>query len=472
MPCQLGLMRRLGRTPNLQRQTAQLLVLAGLYAQVALLGGCSASAPSAELTRTSTPTQWTLVAPKGVRELPEVKALIAARATRFNVEVIEFDPAEGTAESRLASVRARLTRASAAAPTSAGATTDQLLLIGSPELLSMGPWHFEGVKQAISTDWLLTTNLEVSNATDPVSGWKEALSQPALRTVGRLPFDDTKMVSVAAQATLDHDRISQGNTGTAVLSASGTAYAWPMASARRKLQDSGWKASLYGDGGSCDALPRDFESAWQGTGATPAASLVVAAGPSYPDLNDAPSASTQPSSIFVAFTPNFAHPESLVISNLMAYRRTAAIAGFTADISASPLSPALESMVNVPRLLADGTPVGLVMESERRAYWARASGDFVAWMPIAREDRALLALSAVLYGDPALQACKTPAATRSLNDSPELTVVVTDTAFGESMTETPASMSGMSGRAIALTIALFAVLVALAAAWASRRKHA
>jgi hypothetical protein len=198
----------------------------------------------------------------------------------------------------------------------------------------------------------------------------------------------------------------------------------------------------------------------------------VAAGPSYPGLNDAPSASTQPSSIFVAFTPNFAHPESLVIANLMAYRRTAAIAGFTADISASPLSPALESMVNVPRLLADGTPVGLVMESERRAYWARASGDFVAWMPTAREDRALLVLSAVLYGDPALQACKTPAVTRSLNDSPELTVVVTDTAFGESMTETPASMSGMSGRAIALTIALFAVLVALAAVWASRRKDA
>ena len=64
------------------------------------------------------------MAPKGVRELPEVKALIAARATRFTVEVIEFDPAEGTAESRLASVRARLTKATASATASAGATTE------------------------------------------------------------------------------------------------------------------------------------------------------------------------------------------------------------------------------------------------------------------------------------------------------------------------------------------------------------
>ena len=210
------------------------------------------------------------MAPKGVRELPEVKALIAARATRFTVEVIEFDPAEGTAESRLASVRARLAKASVSATasagattesatgTTAGATTDQVLVIGSSEVISMGPWNFAGVKQPIATDWLLTTNLEVGKSVEPVTAWQAALSEPALRTVGRLPFDDTKLVSLAAQATLEHDRNSQAATGTAVLGASGTAYAWPMASARRQLQDAGWSASLYGEGGSCDGSPRGF----------------------------------------------------------------------------------------------------------------------------------------------------------------------------------------------------------------------
>jgi hypothetical protein len=154
----------------------------------------------------------------------------------------------------------------------------------------------------------------------------------------------------------------------------------------------------------------------------------------------------------------------------MAWKQAAAIASFTADISASPVTPALESMVNIPRQLARGTPVGIVIESERRAYWARASGDLVSWMPTAKEDRARLALSAVLYGDPALQACKTPAAALNLTNAAPLAVVVTDSALGETITDQPAPASGMSGRAMALTIALFAIVVALAAAWTSRRK--
>jgi hypothetical protein len=495
------------------RRKAQFLVVAGVAAPIALLAGCSSVAPSAELTRTSTPTHWTLVAPKGVRELPEVKALIAARATRFTVEVIEFDPAEGTAETRLAAVRARLPKASGSVTPSAGAaadggdrtidgpTSDQVLVIGSSEVISMGPWNFAGVKQPISTDWLLTTNLEVGKAFEPVTGWQAALSEPALRTVGRLPFDDTKMVSLAAQATLEHDRNSQAATGTAVLGASGTAYAWPMASARRQLQDAGWSASLYGEGGSCDGSPRDFIPAWQGTAGQSAASLVVVAGPSYAAINDggpargvqwlirpaaasgapgvragtqprndAPSPSASPASLLVAFTPGFARPGTPDIADLMAWKQAAAIASFTTDISASPVTPALESMVNIPRQLARGTPVGIVIESERRAYWARASGDLVSWMPTAKEDRARIALSAVLYGDPALQACKTPAGTLTRNDVLPLPVVVTDSAFGETITDTPAPTSSMSGRALALTVALFAVLVALAAAWASQRK--
>ena len=495
------------------RRKAQFLVVAGVAAPIALLAGCSSVAPSAELTRTSTPTHWTLVAPKGVRELPEVKALIAARATRFTVEVIEFDPAEGTAETRLAAVRARLPKASGSVTPSAGAaadggdrtidgpTTDQVLVIGSPEAISMGPWNFAGVKQPISTDWLLTTNLEVGKAFEPVTGWQAAFSEPALRTVGRLPFDDTKMVSLAAQATLEHDRNSQAATGTAVLGASGTAYAWPMASARRQLQDAGWNASLYGEGGSCDGSPRDFIPAWQGTAGQSAASLVVVAGPSYAAINDggpargvqwlirpaaasgapgvragtqprndAPSPSASSASLLVAFTPGFARPGTPDIADLMAWKQAAAIASFTTDISASPVTPALESMVNIPRQLARGTPVGIVIESERRAYWARASGDLVSWMPTAKEDRARIALSAVLYGDPALQACKTPAGTLTRNDALPLPVVVTDSAFGETITDTPAPTSSMSGRALALTVALFAVLVALAAAWASQRK--
>ena len=64
-------------------------------------------------------------------------------------------------------------------------------------------------------------------------------------------------------------------------------------------------------------------------------------------------------------------------------------------------------MQDLPLQLADGRSLGLAVETSRAHFWHAAEGDVFAWMPASCEDRAVAALSAVIYGDPALQAART-----------------------------------------------------------------
>jgi hypothetical protein len=68
-------------------------------------------------------------------------------------------------------------------------------------------------------------------------------------------------------------------------------------------------------------------------------------------------------------------------------------------------------MQDLPLQLADGRSLGLAVETSRAHFWHAAEGDLFAWMPASREDRAVAALSAVIYGDPALQAIRTTSPT-------------------------------------------------------------
>lgn len=221
----------------------QALALAALAA-----GGCASTQqhvhgnPAPE-----TKAHWTIAVPSKLRALPEVDALIRARGERSAVQVVEFDAAAGTGESRLESLRASLAKLPHGT-----AMDEHLLVVGSPSTISMGPWNFEGVKTPIATDWLLTNEAAVDGHSVARGQWQPALAGMPARTVGRIPFDDPRLVATAARATLAHDSSGAATAGTALLGASGTAYAWPMATVRRELRNHGWSASLCGRGGSCD----------------------------------------------------------------------------------------------------------------------------------------------------------------------------------------------------------------------------
>ncbi len=403
--------------------TLNALALAALAA-----AGCASMQPHVHGNpQPATKAHWTIAVPSSLRALPEVDALIRARGERFTVQVVEFDAAAGTAQSRLESLRASL----AALPH--GTVMDEhLLVVGSPSTIAMGPWNFEGVKTPIATDWLLTNDAAVDGRSVARSQWQLALAGMPVRTVGRIPFDDARLVAAAARATLAHDASNAATTGTALLGASGTAYAWPMATVRRELQKRGWSASLHGRGGSCDGGADGFQEGWTKGGSVTPPSMVIAAGSQYEPLDglggprgirwilrtdpasQAPSqqANAVPgaagaSSIVIAYVPQFARANNPDIADLFAWQQASAVAGFTADVAVSPMGPALAAMQDLPLQLADGRSLGLAVETSRAHFWHAAEGDLFAWMPASREDRAVAALSAVIYGDPALQAART-----------------------------------------------------------------
>ena len=403
--------------------TLNALALAALAA-----AGCASMQPHVHGNpQPATKAHWTIAVPSSLRALPEVDALIRARGERFTVQVVEFDAAAGTAQSRLESLRASL-----AALPHGTAMDEHLLVVGSPSTIAMGPWNFEGVKTPIATDWLLTNDAAVDGRSVERSQWQLALAGMPVRTVGRIPFDDARLVAAAARATLAHDASNAATTGTALLGASGTAYAWPMATVRRELQKRGWSASLHGRGGSCDGGADGFQEGWTKGGSVTPPSMVIAAGSQYEPLDglggprgirwilrtdpasQAPSqqANAVPgaagaSSIVIAYVPQFARANNPDIADLFAWQQASAVAGFTADVAVSPMGPALAAMQDLPLQLADGRSLGLAVETSRAHFWHAAEGDLFAWMPASREDRAVAALSAVIYGDPALQAART-----------------------------------------------------------------
>ena len=88
------------------KHTLHALALAALAA-----AGCASTQPHVHGNPPpETKVHWTIAVPSSLRALPEVDALIRVRRDRFTVQVVEFDAAAGTAESRLASLRASLAK--------------------------------------------------------------------------------------------------------------------------------------------------------------------------------------------------------------------------------------------------------------------------------------------------------------------------------------------------------------------------
>ena len=462
------------------KHTLHALALAALAA-----AGCASTQPHVHGNPPpETKVHWTIAVPSSLRALPEVDALIRARRDRFTVQVVEFDAAAGTAESRLASLRASLAKLPHGT-----AMDEHLLVVGSPSTIAMGPWNFEGVKTPIATDWLLTNEVSLDGHSVARGQWQPALAGMPVRTVGRIPFDEPRLVAAAARATLAHDASSAATTGTALLGASGTAYAWPMATVRRELRNHGWSASLRGRGGSCDGSADGFQGAWTKDSGTARPSMVIIAGSQYEPLDgvggprgirwilrtdpasqapspqaNAASVAAGASSIVVAYVPQFARAGNPDIADLFAWQQASAVAGFTADVAASPMGPALAAMQDLPLQLADGRSLGMAVETSRAHFWHAAEGDLFAWMPASREDRAVAALSAVIYGDPALQAIRTTSP-KSPTDVPNKAVDqdTATNAVAEGAAGTSAAAESSSDGSVSLfTVGVIAAVAILA----------
>ena len=154
--------------------TLNALALAALAA-----AGCASTQPHVHGNpQPETTVHWTIAVPSSLRTLPEVDALIRARGDRFTVQVVEFDAAVGTAESRLESLRTALAKLPHGT-----AMDEHLLVVGSPSTIAMGPWNFEGVKTPIATDWLLTNEVSLDGHSVARDQWQPALAGMPARTV-------------------------------------------------------------------------------------------------------------------------------------------------------------------------------------------------------------------------------------------------------------------------------------------------
>jgi hypothetical protein len=103
----------------------------------------------------------------------------------------------------------------------------------------------------------------------------------------------------------------------------------------------------------------------------------------------------------------------------------------------------------------------MAVETSRAHFWHAAEGDLFAWMPASREDRAVAALSAVIYGDPALQAIRTTSSTDVPNkavDQDTATVAVAEGAAGTSA----AAESSSDGSVSLFTVGVIAAVAILA----------
>jgi len=125
------------------------------------------------------------------------------------------------------------------------------------------------------------------------------------------------------------------------------------------------------------------------------------------------------------------------------------------------MGPALAAMQDLPLQLADGRSLGMAVETSRAHFWHAAEGDLFAWMPASREDRAVAALSAVIYGDPALQAIRTTspkAASNKAADQETATIAVAEGAAGTSA----AAESSSDGSVSLFTVGVIAAVAILA----------
>ena len=422
--------------------------------------------------------RWTLVVPAGAAGGDAVRALVARRRLEYAVEVVEYDPKAGTPETRLAGVRAALQRNEGGRHPSG--PTEHVLLVGSPGVLSMGPWNFEGAGEPIATDWPLTSTAVPDGLTFARGAWEQELAAAPLRTVGRIPLDDPADIERAMAATLRADDAAAAPAASAVMGTTVFGGGWPLAAARDDLRARGWDATVCGDRLSCDAPAGAFAPA---RARDP--KLVVIVGGAAPLMGRASDPDREPRAARGGGTIAMAFASDGLALGVgerpdPALAGATAIAGFTGGIEAAPLGPSMYAISHLPVELADGVPLGLAVERVRHTYWASASEDIGCVFPGVAQAAARNTLAAIVVGDPALCAVKHPlpvAGSPESRPAEDLPVVVAPTpAAGANAAD---AANGGPGNAPAanprpswmfpLLLGLFAALVALLYAATKRR---
>lgn len=404
-------------------------VTAALGGLLIALAGCTTQVPIAERTLGAQPTTWVAVVPRAVRSSPEFARLVETRKRQYTVEIVEYDPDVGTPAQRLDVARTALNRVGAPLNDVAG----YVLLIGGPNALSMGPWHFEHVRTPVLTDFALGAQLDTTADVIPAAEWRKALEQEPRWLVGRIPFDEPALAVRVIERSLAQMDGADAPTGFALLGSGGIAEAWLLASTRNELRQQGWNATLVGSAGSCDApAPKGVLPEWDRQAPT----IVVLAAQPTPSSDGIglrgmmPSASarepatgTSPA-LLAAFASSFGEPTNPVLRSLFEDGWSAGTVAFTAPVSASPLGAAWRMSVLLPADLASGAPLGNATEASRRRYWAQAGQDLGMLLPGTDQWRATNSLSVVAYGDPALRAANSPSAVSATSHAPGLPLVI------------------------------------------------
>ncbi len=390
--------------------------------------GCSTTVPVAERTLAANPPHWVAVVPRTVRASAEFAQLLRTRKLQYSVEVVEYDAETGSPDQRLAVVRAALERI--------GSTTDGIagyvLLVGGPATLPMGPWKFEGVDAQIFTDFPLGAELHPSAQPFPASEWRAALEREPRWLVGRIPYDEPALAVRVMSLSLRQMSDTTQPLSNALLGAGGISEAWFLASSRNELRQQGCHAILVGSGGSCNApAPAGVLPEWDRESPQ---LVVLAAQPAPHSSGDGliqvlPGASARepvagtPPALLTVFASDFGLPSNRVLRSLFDQGWTAGAVVFTAPVAAQPLSAAWRMSVLLPADLASGAPLGNSTEASRRRYWTQAGRDLGIIFGDAHKWRAHNALSAVIYGDPALRAARSSAPAGSSGQAPGLEIV-------------------------------------------------
>jgi hypothetical protein len=275
--------------------------------------------------------------------------------------------------------------------------------------------------------------------------------------VGRIPFDEPTRDLRLIDSTIKKMSDYTDSTVSAFLFYGGTGEAWLLASSRDALRRMNWSATLAGSDGCCDeSAPSGILPAWD----RGAPHLAVMAAPSLPQRDGSglrgvlpgvvarePAPRTPPA-LAIALAPEFCNASNHSMASLFDYGWIAGGAGFTGPASATPLTPAWQLAVLLPADLASGAPLGNSVEASRRRYWVQTGRDPAMLLWGTERWRSLNTLGAVVYGDPALRAVRSPSPPEALpaaTTAAALPLIVEEpvvTAPDSASADTPASTEG------------------------------
>lgn len=435
---------------------------------------CAPRSPAADATLAASPTRWVALAPSEVAATPEFQRLVEIRRSQFEVQVVEYAPTD-SAQASLARLRSALDAASQPPGAAAAPVPGFVLIVGSPERVSMGPWNFEGLDTPVLTDLPLASGLPTPapapDAVAPIAAtaWRPALEREPAWLVGRLPFDDTALMRRVLDATVRQMAGSTAPTGSALLGAQGVVESWNLSSARRALRERGWRASLEGPRGPADRATNDGVLAEWSSESPQLVELAdeargaQAAPPLGTLLRPAPGAARpQHPALVVALAGGGIAWPGAPLSALLSDEFAAGGAVFTGPSAPFPLGPAAGLARSLPTALAQGSSLAQSVEAARRRYWIESASDLGMAVPGTPRWRLLNTLSLTTLGDPALRVAGSIAPTPPLVIPPASAATTNAAAEGASSASPsdPASDGWMTPKWIALG-ALLAFLAAM-----------